>query len=156
ILGNNVIEETVESNSSIINVGPTSYKQLSREEYVKIPCQKPDAEEILNTLVDIEITDTKVIKTPMITSIEGGNLTGFKLIVEGVLNQKVEYIACDEKQSVHAAHYRVPFSTFIILPENYVEGTNVEVEAIVEDIYSKLVDKRTVFKNITFMVLAKF
>ncbi|NFV12500.1 DUF11 domain-containing protein [Clostridium sporogenes] len=156
IFGNNVIEETVESNSSIIDVGPTSYKQLSREEYVKIPCQKPDAEEILNTLVDIEITDTKVIKTPMIASLEGQNLTGFKLIVEGVLNQKVEYIACDKKQSVHAAHYRVPFSTFIILPENYVEGTNVEVEAIVEDIYSKLVDKRTVFKNITFMIFAKF
>ncbi|MCY6958952.1 DUF7507 domain-containing protein [Clostridium brassicae] len=155
-LGDNIIEETVESNSSIIDVGPTSFKQLSREEYVKIPCQKPDAEEILNTVVDIEITNTRVIKTPIITSLEGQNLTGFKLIVEGVLNQKVEYIACDEKQSVHAAHFRVPFSTFIILPESYVEGTNIEIEAVVEDIYSKLVNKRTVFKNITFMILAKF
>ncbi|MCY6958953.1 DUF6923 family protein [Clostridium brassicae] len=156
VLGDNIIEETVESNSSIIDIGPTSFKQLSREEYVKIPVQKPDAEEILNTVVDIEITNTKVIKTPIITSLEGQNLTGFKLIVEGVLNQKVEYIACDEKQSVHAAHFRVPFSTFIILPESYVEGTNIEIEAVVEDIYSKLVNKRTVFKNITFMILAKF
>ncbi|WMJ80619.1 CARDB domain-containing protein [Clostridium sp. MB40-C1] len=156
VLGDNIIEETVESNSSIIDIGPTSFKQLSREEYVKIPVQKPDIEEILNIVVDIEITNTKVIKTPIITSLEGQNLTGFKLIVEGVLNQKVEYIACDEKQSVHAAHFRVPFSTFIILPESYVEGTNIEIEAIVEDIYSKLVNKRTVFKNITFMILAKF
>ncbi|EJO5349533.1 DUF11 domain-containing protein, partial [Clostridium botulinum] len=155
-LGDNIIQVTVESNSSIIDIGPTSFKQLSREEYFKIPCEKPDAEEILNTLVDVEVTDTNVIKTPMITSLEGQNLTGFKLIVEGVLNQKVEYIACDQQQSVHAAHFRVPFSTFIILPENYVEGTNVEVEATVEDIYSKLVDKRTIFKSITFMILAKF
>ncbi|MBW4829552.1 MAG: DUF3794 domain-containing protein, partial [Clostridiaceae bacterium] len=109
-----------------------------------------------NTLVDIEIINTKVIKTPVSTSLEGQKLTGFKLIVEGMLNQKVEYIACDKEQSVHAAHFRVPFSTFIVLPENYVEGTNVEVEAIVEDIYSQLIDKRTVFKNITFMILAKF
>ncbi|MBW4829587.1 MAG: hypothetical protein KZY61_09385, partial [Clostridiaceae bacterium] len=94
VRGDNSIEETIESNNAITSVTPTGFKQLSKEEYVKISAQKPDAEEILNTLVDIEIINTKVIKTPVSTSLEGQKLTGFKLIVEGMLNQKVEYIAC--------------------------------------------------------------
>ncbi|MCY6958956.1 SPOCS domain-containing protein [Clostridium brassicae] len=154
---NGLIEtNTITTNKVITTVSPSAFKQLSREEYIKIPCQKPDMEEILNTLVNIEITDTKVIKTPVITSLEGQKLTGFKLIVEGVLNQKVEYVACDKEQSVHAAHSRVPFSSFIVLPKNYVEGTSIKVEGVVEDIYTKLVNKRTIFKNITFIIRATY
>ncbi|MGO5075974.1 SPOCS domain-containing protein [Clostridium sporogenes] len=146
---------SITSNNSITITSLASFKQLSREEYVKIPIQKPDIEEILNTLVDIKITDTKVIKTPVGISLEGQKLTGHKLIVEGILNQKVEYISCAKEQSVHAAHFRVPFSSFIVLPENFVEGTSIQVEGMVEDIYTKLINKRTIFKNITFIIIAK-
>lgn len=147
---------TITTNETVTTASTSTFKQLSREEYVKIPCQKPDAEEILNVLVDIDIINTKVIKTPSIKSLEGQNLTGFKLIIEGILNQKVEYIADDKEQSVHAAHFKVPFSTFIVLPETFQEGTVVEVDSKIEDIYFNLVDKRTVFKNITFILIAKF
>ena len=53
---------------------------------------------------------------------EGQILTGWKLIIEGVLDHKIEYVADLPEQSVHSAHFRVPFSTFIILPEDFVEG----------------------------------
>lgn len=45
---------------------------------------------------------------------EGTCLTGRKLIVEGVLKQKVVYTADVDVQSVHSAHYEIPFSAFII------------------------------------------
>lgn len=147
---------TITSNKLIIEVFPTSFKQLSVDETVKIPCQKPDAQQILGTLVDIVIFNTKVIETIKATSLEGQTLTGFKLIIEGKLNQKVEYVAEEPEQSVHAAHFIVPFSTFIVLPEDFDPNTTIEIEAFIEDIFTKLIDKRTIFKNVTFRLLAKF
>lgn len=149
------ILDTITTNEVSVTAALSAFKQLSREEYVQIPVQKPDIEEILNTLVDIKIINTKVITTPAITSLEGQKLTGYKLIVEGILNQKVEYVADEPQQSVHAAHFRVPFSSFIVLPTTY-DGGPVEVEGVVEDVFWKLVDKRTIFKNITFLITAKF
>jgi uncharacterized repeat protein (TIGR01451 family) len=147
---------TITTNEVITIANLSSFKQISREENVCIPCQKPDAEQILNTMVDIVITDTKVIETIKGISIEGQKLTGFKLIVEGKLNQKVEYVAALPEQPVHAAHFIVPFSSFIILPENFEMGTPIEVEAEVEDVFAELLDSRTIFKNITFRLVAKF
>lgn len=50
---------------------------------------------------------------------EGTFLTGRKIIVEGFLNQKVVYTAALEEQSVHSAHFCVPFSAFIIPYANF-------------------------------------
>lgn len=147
--------KTLTSNTVMTPVANSTFKQLHKEEVVKIPPQKPDVEQLLNTLVDIEITNTKVINTITGVSLEGQTLTGYKLIVEGILNQKIEYVADEPEQSVHAAHYRVPFSTFIVLPSNFDPvNSDIEVEGFVEDIFTKLIDKRTVFKNITFIVTA--
>lgn len=128
---------------------PTNFKQLSIDENLTIPSQKPDAEDILNTLVDVVIIETRVIKTLKGTSQEGQILTGYKLIIEGVLHQKVEYIADEPTQTVHVAEFSVPFSSFIILPENFVEGSIIEVTPYVEDVYVKLLNKRDIFKNVT-------
>jgi uncharacterized repeat protein (TIGR01451 family) len=146
----------INSNRLVLAVAPTSFKQLSVDENVRLPIQKPDIEQILNTLVDVVITDTKVIETIKGTSIEGQILTGFKLIIEGKINQKIEYVADEPTQSVHAAHFVKPFSSFIILPEEYILGTPVGVEAFVEDVFTEQLDKRTVFKNVTFRLLASF
>lgn len=145
--------KSITSNEVMTPVANSTFKQLYKEEVVKIPIQKPDIEQLLTTLVDVEITNTKVIKTMVGISLEGQKLTGYKLIVEGILNQKIEYIADEPQQSVHAAHFRVPFSTFIVLPENFNPAiTNVQVEGTVEDIFTEIIDKRTIFKNITFVI----
>lgn len=134
---------------------PTSFKQLSIDENVTIPPQKPNAEDILNTLVDVVILETRVIKTLIGTSEEGQILTGYKLIIEGMLHQKVEYIADEPTQTVHAAEFKVPFSSFIILPEDFIEDSTINVNAYIEDIYVKLLDKRNIFKNITLRLEAE-
>jgi hypothetical protein len=120
-----------------------------------IPEAKPDAEDIENVVVTIEILKTYPIRTPKAISKEGQILTGWKLIVEGVLKQKIQYVADEAKQGVHSAHYTIPFSTFLVLPENYNCGLPVYVNTCVEDVYAKLINKRKVFKNITFLVSGK-
>lgn len=50
----------------------------------------------------------------IIENAEGTLLTGRKLIIEGVLKQKIVYTADLPNQSVHSAHFEVPFIAFII------------------------------------------
>ncbi|WP_053956606.1 DUF7507 domain-containing protein [Inediibacterium massiliense] len=147
---------SAQSNEVIIDAGLKIFKQISVEENVVIPPQKPDAEEILEVKVEVEIDETYYIKTPVVTSYEGQVLTGNKLIVEGTLKQKVLYIADEPTQSVHAAHFHVPFSTFLVLPQDCKNCGLVKVEGIVEDVFFQLLeDKRTVFKNITLLIKGK-
>lgn len=131
---------------------PCSFKQFSLQEKVTLPCSKPDIEQIIKVMGNICITDTRVIKTPRATSLEGQVLSGWKLIVEGELNQKIEYVAdlCD--QPVHAAHFNIPFSTFIVLPECFDISNCINVSGYIEDIFVKQVNKRIIFKNVTILV----
>ncbi|MCX7951755.1 MAG: DUF3794 domain-containing protein [Clostridiales bacterium] len=149
--------ETKESISNTIETiaAQTNFKQLSVNEILSIPKQKPNAEDILNTIVDVNINSTQVIKTTKGTSVEGQILTGYKLIVEGSLHQKIEYISNEPSQTVHTAEFEVPFSSFIILPPNYIEHSPTNVVAYIEDIYVKLLDRRTIFKNITLRLEAE-
>lgn len=130
----------------------TSFKQLTVQENLTIPSAKPDIEQIVRVMAEAVITSTKIIKTPTGTSIEGQILTGRKIIIEGMLNQKIEYVADEPTQSVHAAHFKVPFSTFIVLPEDFEDGTVVTIIPYIEDIYAKQVNKRDIFKNVTLLL----
>lgn len=146
--------------ADVLPTAPTAFKQFTVQENVCLPEAKPDIEQITRVMADIVIIHTKVIKTPgtcdaPVTSLEGQTLTGWKLIVEGEVRQKVEYVADEPTQSVHAAHFNVPFSTFIVLPCNFVPGTPVVVTPYIEDIFAKQIGKRCIFKNITILVTAE-
>lgn len=136
-------------------VNPTAFKQFSVQETMCLPAAKPDIEQIIKVMAEVVITSTRVIKTPKATSLEGQILTGYKLIVEGEVRQKVEYVADEPTQSVHAAHFNMPFSTFIILPEDFEIGTPLVVTGYIEDIFAQQIDKRCIFKNITVLVTAE-
>lgn len=141
--------------SDIKPINPTMFKQLSVQENLEIPSAKPDIEQIVSVNVGIKIKNTYVINTPVGFSREGQNLTGHKLVVEGLLIQKVEYVADEPTQSVHAAHFEVPFSTYIVLPLGFVPGTKLDVTGYIEDIYVQLLCKRTIFKNVTILLDAR-
>ncbi|HSQ87530.1 DUF3794 domain-containing protein, partial [Romboutsia sp.] len=142
-----------ESNEVVTYVEVRIFKQLSVDTNVKIPPQKPEAEDIIEITACVDITYTYLIKTPVVTSYEGQELTGWKLIVEGIIRQKVVYIANEPTQSVHAAEFEIPFSTFVILPKDYKPCSDVRVTGYIEDDFAKLLsDRRTIFKNITLMI----
>lgn len=133
---------------------PASFKEFSVTETVCLPHAKPDIEQIVKVIAEVIIKNTHVIKTPVARSAEGQVLTGFKLIVEGIVRQKIEYVADCPEQAVHAAHFEIPFSTFIVLPGNFIIGTPVIVTAFIEDIFAQQVSKRCIFKNITILLVA--
>ena len=133
-----------------------AFKQFNVEENLCLPCQKPDIEQIVKVMAEVVIKSTRVIKTPKAISLEGQKLTGWKLIIEGEVKQKIEYVADEPEQSVHAAHFNVPFSTFIVLPEHFKIGTPIDVTGYIEDIFVQQLNKRCMFKNITILLDAEF
>lgn len=152
--GKQATKET-ESSSSLVFLSINNFKQTSIEEYLRIPPQKPDIEEINMINGNIDVVNCHLIETGRSKSIEGQIITGYKLIVHGVLRIVVEYTACEPCQSVHASHYDIPFTTFIVLPENYKSGNKLDINAIVEDIYYKDIDCRTLFTNATILINVK-
>jgi hypothetical protein len=131
---------------------PCSFKQFTLQENLMLSHNKPDIEQILKVMAEVIITNTRVIKTPVATSLEGQTLTGWKLIVEGEVSQKIEYVANLSDQPVYAAHFNTLFSSFIILPECFKISSSVNVTGYIEDIFVTQYDKRNIFKNVTILL----
>jgi len=132
------------------------FKQLYVENTFCLPHAKPDIEQIIKVLGELVIKNKKVIKTPKGTSMEGQLLTGLKMVIEGVVKLKIQYVADEPEQPVHGAHVNIPFSTYIVLPEDFILGTPVSVYGYIEDIFSQQVSNRCIFNNITILLTAEF
>jgi hypothetical protein len=130
-------------------------KEFNIQEVFDIPPAKPDIELILKVKSELVILSTKVIKTPKAQSLEKQTLTGWKLIIEGELNQVIQYVADERCQSIHGAHSSFPFSTYIVLPPDFDESQCVRVEGYIEDIYAEQIGTRKIFKNITLLLDAQ-
>ena len=70
-------------------------------------CVEIISQRVIKTPVVIGYTDTagNFISGENIPNAERTNLTGRKLIIEGLLKQKVIYTADDDKQSLHSANF---------------------------------------------------
>lgn len=139
-------------------------------EVIDIPTQKPDIEDIVSVTSCIEIISQRVIKTPVvtgytnstgttipgstITNAEGTKLTGRKLIVTGILHQKVIYTALVPDQSLHSASYSIPFSVYIIVDANTPLSQRFRVSSYIEDIWAIRLSERSIFKNTTIFINA--
>lgn len=142
---------------------PKYFTQVSVEEILTIPRPKPDMEQLLSVTVDTVVESVRLIETPMALSNEGQFLSGCKLVIELRLKEKVKYVADEPTQTVHAAHYENLKSVFVIVPceldgvpiSELFENNRIFVTPYIEDIYAEMLDKRTIFKNITIFINAK-
>ncbi|MGG5461529.1 DUF3794 domain-containing protein [Clostridium sp. B9] len=123
---------------------PTTFTQFSVDYRVCVPDQKPDIERILKVETQVCIDNQKVIKTPVGTSLEGQELTGYKLIVYGRIKQVIMYVANDTEQSVHSAHFENYFCKYIVLPSNFKIYTPVRVIPYIENVNVASYDTRCV------------
>lgn len=156
--GNQNIEIIGLCDPSYITFNSTNrnWTEISIPEVLTIPCEKPDAEAIEKVFVKVQIISKRVIPTPSATSenAEGTMLSGWKLVVEGVLKQKIVYTADVREQSVHSAHFEVPFSAFIILPATTKLEDKFCLDVCVEDVFVKIFNSRDIFKNVTLFLRA--
>lgn len=147
--------------------------QMNIPETLVIPTQKPDMEQINSVNISVDIIRKEVVKVPVssmdrrgnyIPNLEGKISTGRKLIIEGQLCQKVVYTANEATQPVHSAHFYVPFSSYIVVPSEIVfnngrttvDSLNVDfqVNACIEDVAIRMLDLRTILKQVTLLLYA--
>ena len=150
---------------NLLSCFPTnSWTQFFISEIVDIPCKKPDVEGVVSVHSDITIISQRVIKTPVVTkngfpdynttNSECTKLTGRKLIIEGILRQKIVYTAAVDEQSLHSAHFSIPFSVFIIIPQDTPLSQNFKIDSIIEDVFTCRLSERSIFKNTTIFIKA--
>ncbi|MDD4171479.1 MAG: DUF3794 domain-containing protein [Syntrophomonas sp.] len=148
---------------NMLGAGDNIWTQIFVPEVLLIPVQKPDIEQLHSVTAALEIISQRVVKTPVlviedaeipIENEEGLITTGRKLVVEGILRQKIVYTAANPEQSVHSAHFDVPFSAFMILPAGTPLYTRYKIESCIEDIYISNCTDRQVFKNVTLFIKA--
>jgi uncharacterized repeat protein (TIGR01451 family) len=148
--------KSVENEENLVrmnNVPMYNFRQISIEKKLLMDSVKPDIKEIIDITSEIEIIKYYVIATPNIKSLENQNLSGYKLIIYGLIKYTVQYTS--EDGLVYSSHYNIPFSTFIVLAENYVIGSKLEVDGIVEDIYYKKLNAKEYLTNVIVLVNAK-
>lgn len=75
---------------ALLGDGEYLWTQFFLPEVLCIPQQKPDIEQLLSVTSRAEIISQRVIRTPVSAAPnqEGTNLTGRKLVIEGILKQK--------------------------------------------------------------------
>lgn len=129
-----------------------SFKQFNVDAKQCIPDCKPNIEQLLKVTSEVVINYTKVINTPKGKSLEGTILTGKKVIVEGTIDQRVQYIACEDVQSIHVVHFTTPFLTYVVLPENYTGCTEIVVSGFVEDVTAEVEGCRQIYLNDTLLI----
>ena len=155
--GQNAIEVIGLCDSSKIDLTTDrTWTELSIPELLSIPCQKPDIESLNKVFVAVKILSKRVIETPVAAgeNLEGTKLTGRKLIVEGLLRQKIVYTAAVPTQTVHSAHFDVPFSAFIILDSDAFVDEEFCLDVCVEDVFVMTFNRREIFKNVTLFLRA--
>lgn len=64
---------------------------------------------------------------------EGTCLSGRKLIVEGIVKEKIMYTGCVKSQSVHMLEVEYPFLTYLNVYAKFTNTTKLEREIIVVD-----------------------
>ena len=151
---------------------PVSNKwvQMFVPRILDIPVQKPSMEGIVTVNTCAEIISQRVIKTPVVTGYTNnagvlipGNeipnaectfLTGRKLIVEGLITQKVIYTSLTENQALHSASLMIPFSTFIIVEGDTALSADFRLYPYVEDVFVYMLSERTLFSNNTLFIKA--
>ncbi|MBF8984565.1 DUF3794 domain-containing protein [Lutibacter sp. B2] len=125
-----------------------NFKEVHIQEISYLDVKKTDMQDLLRTFAKVEIINTKMMNTPKGISQDGQILTGMKLLVEGRIIQKIEYIANNISQPVYETHFYIPFSTYVILGKEFNYYSKVEVTPYIEDIYIRQISERKIFQSI--------
>lgn len=120
------------------------YKEICQTYKLCVPSCKPDIETILQLFIDTSIKKTDILCTPI----------GKKLVIYGMVHIKVLYVANTSSQSVHSAHFDIPFCTFMML--NKVCYSMENLCAFIEDTFVNQLDCRNFYISMLLFIYPMF
>lgn len=144
-----------EEESGVFHINISNFKQINFENYLNISEKSHKIREINKIEANLEISNSHVIKTAKEKSFEGQTLSGYKLIVNGKINETIEYTGSNENEGVYSEKFSYPFGTYIILSHEYEIGRKIELDSEIEDINYKLINDRCFYQNVLVLISAK-
>ena len=150
-------------------VNSYTWTEFFSTQIVDLPEWRPHMDSILEVRSCIDIIYYKIVETPLVNgyrlpngnSVSGDtignnectNLTGKKLIIEGMLTEKITYTGQDTS-TVHTVNYCTPFSTFIIVSPDTSLSQEFLITPYIEDIFVSKLSANSIFKNTTIFIRA--
>ncbi|MGL5086330.1 MAG: DUF3794 domain-containing protein, partial [Clostridium sp.] len=80
---------------------------------------------------------------------------GNKMVIQGILNIIVKYTSNDGNNSIFTFSSNIPFSTFIVLPKNYREGSKIDISSTIENTSFKTRTNDSIYTNVSVLIMAK-
>ncbi|MGL4848010.1 MAG: hypothetical protein ACRC28_03650 [Clostridium sp.] len=133
----------------------TDFTQITEDFISCIPTSMPAILEIIDDKISIEISEKKVVSSPIGTSAEGYVLTGNTLIVIVDIKVSFQYVSASNNATVHS--FSTLHSTIIpiSLSENFNNSFDVSANIFIEDLYYTVECEDSVFTSVTFLVTAE-
>lgn len=134
-----------------------SWSQISVPETITLPDCYSDIDNLVNVTVESKVIGSSFIITPSSNGIKNKEdtlLTGFKLLVQGVLKQQILYTSKSCYSEVSAINFNMPFCAFVMLPSNATPKDNYCIKICIEDVYATVLSPRKIFKSATLLVSA--
>lgn len=132
------------------------WTEISVPELLTIPMCKPNITQILTVASTVNVMCQNTIVTPVaVANYEGEKLTGLKLLIHAILRQRITYVSDKECHAVHAAHFDIPISAYIVLPSTASPLSKYRIRTCVEDLYACALNSRQIFKNTTLFFKAE-
>lgn len=112
----------------------------SETESLYIPEDKPEAKDIYEISLEIDIKSKRTIKTAF----------GKLIVIDGVKKFKMLYAENNEASSASIAAYKTPYNTFFEVPNSTEEILDISVHIL--DAYFQLLDGRKIYSHYIFQL----
>ncbi|MGL4731130.1 MAG: SPOCS domain-containing protein [Clostridium sp.] len=132
-----------------------AFKQINVDEILQLNEYSPNIKEIVKISVKNNVKHSRIVRTSSGTSLEGQELTGWKFVVKGSLDIRIDYSSNTVGDTLYTFSKNIDFSSFVILPNNYSRSIKVIPSIFVEDIYGEVLDPRSLLINITLLLSAE-
>ena len=110
-----------------------SFKQITIDRKIGLLYREPFIRRIEDIKGEVCIKRSYIVKGESGVSLEGQILTGNSLIVHGLIGGEIIYISRDRYKPI-LKNFSMPFSTFIMLPSDFSEESEIEVSSLIKDI----------------------
>ncbi|MGL4655756.1 MAG: hypothetical protein ACRCWM_07730 [Sarcina sp.] len=139
----NIKKKPIESVKTVIQSGASLFKSFSIEDTCTLPRHLPGIKEILEFNSNIIITEKYIIKSNV--DAKSNLSTSNKLFIKGYIEDKIEYISNEISENVYLVINKTLFSNFIIIPDEFNDGRNIELESEAKNEYARIIDSRHIY-----------
>ncbi|SHK09157.1 protein of unknown function [Clostridium cavendishii DSM 21758] len=148
------------NNINLMNYKDVNWKEINMVDSLTLPEDSLDIRKINSIIVGCSIQKKQLIHTPMIKNtpienLEGEIMTGFKLMIQGEVDEKIFYTVDNEEQLIRACEFRLPFYTAITLDKETQINDTYYVQSYIENLYTKVINQREISNNITIFLNAE-